>query len=173
MRLAKEGSEEAFGLLYDLYFVPVYRYIYFRVKNRQEAEDLTQAVFVKAFENVGGFEERGRAPLAYFFTAARNTVINYWRKKKEESLDALREVQGDTFPATSGDPREAAERSETGNMLRQALKNLTEEQQEVITMRFISELSNKEIAELLGKSEDAIRQLQSRGLRELRKYLKI
>jgi len=169
MRLAKGGDRAAFAEVYDRYFTPVYRYIFFRVRSRAEAEDLTQAVFLKAYEAIERFEDRGKEPLAYFFTIARNAIINFWRKKKE----FLTEKPEHDFHERGGalDIEDDLEVKESVTIIRKGLSLLTDEQAEVISLKFISELSNKEIAEALGKSEEAVRQLQSRGLRELRKHL--
>ncbi len=172
MRRAKAGDQDAFAHIYKEYFTPVYRYVYFRVRSKHEAEDLAQSVFVKAYEAIDRFEERGKNPLAYFFTIARNTVINYWRKKKEIVTDEL-ESLGNHMLDVRYDPNDMIERHESIEAIKQGPSILTEEQSEVISMKFLSELSNKEIAEALGKTEEAIRQLQSRGLRALRKNLNI
>jgi RNA polymerase sigma-70 factor (ECF subfamily) len=172
MRRAKAGDEEAFALLYKEYFTPVYRYVYFRVRSKHEAEDLTQSVFVKAYEAIDRFEERGKNPLAYFFTIARNTVINHWRKKKEVATGELETLQGRATDLQHN-PHELIDDHESVQAIKRGLAALTEEQSEVITMKFLSELSNKEIAEALGKTEEAVRQLQCRGLRALRKNLDI
>ena len=84
MRLAKDGDSEAFGLLYSKYFVPVFRYIYLRLKNKEEAEDLAQTVFLRVYKSLTRFRDQGKEPLAYFFTIARNAIIDYWRKKKRK-----------------------------------------------------------------------------------------
>ena len=166
---AKAGSGEAFAKLYEQYFTPIYRYIYFRVRRKEEAEDLTQAVFIKAFEAMPRFQDLGKEPLAFFFTVARNTIINHWRKKKE----ILPDDPDETFrsiPDESTGPHLAAETNERLRAVWGALEGLTEDQRDVITLRFINELSNKEVATLLGKTEEAVRQLQARGLKAIRKH---
>ncbi|MEK7554686.1 MAG: sigma-70 family RNA polymerase sigma factor [Patescibacteria group bacterium] len=168
VRKAKDGDGEAFGMLYEQYFTPVYRYIYFRVRRKEEAEDLTQTVFVKAFEAMPRFRDIGKDPLAFFFTVARNTVINHWRKKH----DVLPDDPDATFrsvPDSGPGPERSAETNERLRLVWGAMSELTKEQREVITLRFVNELSNREIAAMLGKTEEAIRQLQARGLKSIRK----
>jgi len=167
---AQLGDEEAFTELYNHSFVPVYRYIYFRVKNKIEAEDLAQSVFLKVFASLHRFEDRGTSPLAYFFTIAKNEVMSHWRKKKDVLLDNP-DVFFAHIASERAHPQQELERSEADAEILQSLSQLTKEQQEVLVMRFIGELSNKEISEIIGKREDAVRQIQSRGLRTLRKYL--
>ena len=87
MKLAKEGESEAFSQLYELYFVPVFRYIFFRVQQKETAEDLTQTVFLKAYKAAERFPTEGKNPLAYFFAIAKNTTKDYYRKKKDISQD--------------------------------------------------------------------------------------
>lgn len=170
MHLAKDGDTEAFGLLYELYFAPIFRYIYFRVKTKEEAEDLVQNVFLKVYKSISTYEERNKEPLAYFFTVARNTVIDYWRKKKDIIVEQEKVIN--RISTDSENPRDLIERKETSGTIHQAIAHLTDEQQEVIIMKFINELSNQEIAKLLGKNEAAVRQLQCRALKLLHKYLK-
>lgn len=170
-QLAKVGDKQAFERLYEMYFAPVFRYIYFRVKNKEEAEDMSQTVFLKAFQALPRFEpQQDKSPLAYFFTVARNTVTDYWRKKnavaaRETSADAL------VFEPPDETAKDVTGQIENAHIIRQALRSLTEEQQEVIILRFINDLSCKEVARLLGKSSAAVRQLQSRALAALRKKL--
>ncbi len=169
IQLAKNGDAEAFGCLYELYFVPVFRYIYLRVKGREEAEDLAQNVFLKVYQSISSFQEQGKSPLAYFFTVARNAVIDHWKKKKSASVDpqAISEM-----PDPAENPQELTEKDITIKTIHQAIQQLTDDQREVIIMKFINELPNSEIAGLLGKTEDAVRQLQCRALRTLRQQLK-
>ena len=167
---AKNGDHEAFGCLYELYFVPIFRYIYFRVKSKADAEDLTQEVFLKAYRAIENFEDRNKSPLAYFFTIARNQVIDYWRQKKTLEIkeqEALAET-----PDKNSSPAEAAARKEIGEIVKQSLQDLTKDQQEVIILKFINERTNREIADLLNKSEEAVRQLQCRALKVLRQKFK-
>lgn len=171
MRLAKAGDAEAFGRLYELYFTPVFRYIYFRIKNKEEANDLVQTVFLKVFRSILNFSEQNKSPLAYFFTVARNTVIDHWRTKKEVLLDDSESVFGQ-IPDKTNIPSELIEKKETNQAVHRAIKQLTDDQQEVIALKFINGMPNKEIAALLGKTEEAVRQLQCRAIKALRQILK-
>lgn len=169
---AKNGNAEAFGTLYDLYFTPVFRYLYLRTKEKQAAEDLAQTVFLKAYQSLGRYREEGKSPLHYFFTIARNTFIDYLRRQKHAVLPITDEVLKNTADSAAESAR-AAEKRETAQTVKSALLKLTEEQQEIIIMKFINELSNREIAAILGKSEEAVRQLQYRALKALRRQMPI
>jgi RNA polymerase sigma-70 factor (ECF subfamily) len=171
MQLAKSGDTEAFGRLYELYFVPIFRYIYFRVKDKEEAADLVQTTFLKVFRSLPNFREQNKPLLAYFFTVARNTVIDHRRVKKEILIDDPGSIFGQ-MPGKTNNPLERIEKEEINQAVRRAIKQLTDDQQEVIVFKFINEISNKEIAAFLGKTEEAVRQLQCRALKTLRQILK-
>lgn len=171
LRLAKSGDTDAYGQLYELYFTPIFRYIYFRVKDKEETNDLIQIVFLKVFSALPGFKEQQKSPLAYFFTVARNTIIDHWRSKKEVKIDNF-EVVAEKMTDNSKNPLKIFEEKENQNLIHCAMQQLTNIQQEVITLKFINDLTNKEIAELLEKTEEAVRQLQSRAIKSLRIILK-
>jgi len=171
MRLAKDGDAGAFSLLYKNYFTPVFRYIYIRVKDKDAANDLTQTVFLKVFQSIGSYQEKNKSPLAYFFTIARNAIIDLWRKEKGAKFDDLDE-NFDSIPDEANNPQKISERSETSEKANRAINRLPDSQQELIILKFINELSNKEIAEVLDKTEDAVRQIQSRALKTLKQYFK-
>jgi RNA polymerase sigma-70 factor (ECF subfamily) len=165
MRLAKNGDQSAFSQIYELYFTPVFRYIFLRVQNKSDAENLAQDVFLKAYKNIDNFQERNKEPLTLFFTIARNTVIDFWKKKKDIIMEEIEEE-------ISENPLEILEKHDDCKRILIVLEKLNKDQKEVIILKFISGLTNKEISQLLEKSEEAIRQLQSRGLRILRQYFR-
>lgn len=170
MRLAKAGDSEAYGALYELYFTPVFRYIYLRVRDKEEANDLSQTVFLKVFTALPNFKEQNKSPLAYFFTVSRNAVIDYWRTKKETRVDDFDAIIERTIDEDDS-LQKSYEKNENQELIQSALQELTDIQREVITLKYLSELSNREIAELLGKTEEAVRQLQCRALRSLKNIL--
>ncbi len=171
---AKAGDASALDAIYRAYFTPVYRYVFIRVGGRRaEAEDVTQDAFVKIMKNLHRFEDRGKDPLAYFFTVARTTLIDRLRRRRETVFS---EMEAADAPFDVPDERaDAPEILYRGFMVEEAVRamgSLTDAEREAITLRFFGELSTVEIAALMGKSEDAVRQLQSRGLRALAKKLK-
>jgi RNA polymerase sigma-70 factor (ECF subfamily) len=163
---ACEGDPASFEYFYQTYATPVYRFLYFKTGKREIAEDLMQDVFLKLCraQKEGYVSTLSKS---YLYTIAKNTLTDYYRKKKSVPLD-------ESVEATISDETMNLERtvdvSHTINHLHKSLDLLTEEQREVITMRFIEDLSNKEIAGALGKREDAIRQLQARALKTLRAH---
>ena len=160
---------ERFDELYERFFTPVFRYVLLRVKNRAEAEDLAQTVFMKAYQANPPGKGGQELSLNYFFTVARNTVIDHWRKKKDVVVDDPDEAF-ENIPDTET-PELDAMRGEANTAVREALQLVSPSEQEVLILKFMNELSTKEIANMLNKSEVAVRQLQSRGLKSLREHL--
>jgi RNA polymerase sigma-70 factor (ECF subfamily) len=163
---AKSGDAEAFGQLYDACIDRVYRFIFFRVSDEPTAEDLTSQVFLKAWQNLGRYQPKGPF-LAWLYAIARNTVIDHYRTHKQTvSLD-------EAAPIAANDDKldDLIELKFEVNSLQESLQYLTEEQQEVITLKFIAEYDTDQIARKMGKSEGAIRALQMRALQALAKVL--
>ena len=170
---AKLGDKEAFGRLYQLYVDRIYRFVFFRVGQQKEiAEDIVADIFVKVWEKIETFKEglpagQGRQGSfqAWVYMIARNRVIDYYRSVKNHT--ALHEGLID-------DTKNVEETVLVGleiERVKAALAYLTEEQQEVIVLKFIEDVPYREIAVILGKREDAIRALQSRAIKELKKIL--
>lgn len=166
---AKDGDKEAFGQLYKEYYLPVFRYIYLRVNDKKETEDLTQTVFLKVYKAIGRFQNVDADPLAYFFTVARNTVIDYYRGKKDLSLEE--NEQAYEIADSKNDPEEEFFKSEIHDKIISAIKSLPEDQKEVLILKFINDIPNIEIARLMNKNEPAIRQIQHRALKALKEKL--
>ncbi len=166
--LAKDGDQDAFAKLYEEWYTPVYRFIILRVKEKEVAEDLAQDVFLKVYGYLDRFEMRDAHPLGFLYTTARNTIIDYRKKRKTERLDEMDmpDIPDTTMPT----PQESASLLWDTGHLREAMETLTEEQQHVISLRLIEEKPVKEAAAVLGKSEEAVRQLQVRALRALKTY---
>lgn len=167
VKLAKGGNSEAFGLLYDGYIERIYRYVYFRVTDEQTAEDLTSQVFFKAWENIGRYKPGGAPFIAWLYTIARNAVIDHFRTRKETV--ALEEVSSLSSDGLA--PDEVVERQFEAESLQEAIRTLTEEQQQVVILKFIVGMSTDEIANQLGKRASAIRALQMRALQSLARQL--
>lgn len=167
---AKLGDKEAFGSLYREFYIPVFRYIYLRVSSKEEAEDLTQTVFLKTYQSIKRYQVSDADPLAYFFTVARNTVIDFYRKRKEVSLEGNEQVF--EIPDLRNNPEEDFSKQENHTMIMSALAALPEDQKEIVILKFINELSNSEIAKLLNKKEPSIRQIQHRAIKNLQLQLR-
>lgn len=166
---ARDGDHEAFGELYALYFTPVYRYIYVRVGVKHDVDDIAQTVFLKAWQAMARYENQGRPFLAWLFTIARNTVYDYRKKKREVLLDDT-PIRDESVSLSPRD-EEKELHDEQLLLVRRALLHLSQDQQDVIALRFIEGRSYREISNLIEKSQDAVRAIASRGLRELRKKI--
>ena len=170
---AQAGESEAFGLIYDRYFDTVFRFAYFRVGNRQLAEDLTADTFLRALKRIGSFTWQGRDLGAWLVTIARNLVADHFKSGRYrlevttgDVLDAEREDRG-----PEGSPEAAVVDHITNVALLKAVKQLNPEQQECIVLRFLHGFSVAETAQTMGKNEGAIKALQYRAVRALARLL--
>ncbi|PIY68840.1 RNA polymerase subunit sigma-24 [Candidatus Roizmanbacteria bacterium CG_4_10_14_0_8_um_filter_39_9] len=167
IRRLKHGDSDAFGKLYLKYLDSIYRYIYFRVGQKQElAEDLSETVFTKAWENITKFKEHRGTLKAWLYMIAKNVVVDHYRKAKPTiALD-------ENITGVNSVIETEIEKNEDIRQLMSCLNQLTTEQKQVITMKYIEDMSNQEIAQILNKQEDAVRALQHRALQKLRELLK-
>ena len=165
---AQAGNSEAFGQLYDAYMERIYRFVYFRVEDQQTAEDITSQVFLKARSNLDRFSFNRTPYLAWLYTIAHNAVIDHYRTRKvTAALDDVQLSQQDHAEVVENE----IDLTNEMKTIKGALQMLTDDQQKVLTLKFIEGMSNTEIARLLGKREGAIRALQMRGLQALAKQL--
>ena len=169
VELARKGDTEAFGMLYDHYQGSVYRFLYYRVGSVALAEDLTSETFFRALRSMSSFRWQGKDFGAWLMTIARNLTTDHYKSSKTR-LETATEDMSPHDSATDG-PEVAVLASLTNEALLTALKNLPNEQQECLVMRFLQGLSIAETAEVLGRSEGAIKQLQLRAVRNLAKLL--
>ncbi|GAB4577296.1 MAG: hypothetical protein Fur0022_00270 [Anaerolineales bacterium] len=165
---AQQGNQEALATIYDTYYPVIFRYIYYRVSDQECAEDLAAEVFVRMLERIDHYEVRGRPFLAWLYTIAHHLVVDHYRQQSEVNLMPLEEalVAGDGFQ-----PVQVAERLLNQECLSKMLTHLTEEQRQVILLKFIEEYEVAEIAEIMGKQERSIRSLQHRALAALHRAL--
>jgi len=161
-------DSDAFGELYDLFVERVYRYLYFRTGSHPEAEDLTEQVFLKAWEAIGRYRWQGRPFLAWLYRLAHNAHIDHVRSQKPTTS-----LNSDERPVELPSSAAAVELSRAldADLLARALGELTPDQQQVIVMKFLEGLDNEQIAQNLAKREGAIRALQMRALMSLRRVL--
>ena len=167
-RRAAAGDAEAFGALYDRYVEPVYRYVYYRVRNEAEAEDVTSEVFFKALRAMPRYAPR-QPFLAWLYRIARNAVIDRARRQRPQLPfeDVLRHPGADRVV----DPDVALDRLSDGIALREAISRLTPLQQEVIVLRYVEGLDTKAIAQLIGRRDGTVRGIEFRALGALRQLL--
>lgn len=170
VELAQGGDTEAFGQLYDRYVTGVFRYLYFRVGSTQLAEDLTAETFLRALRSLHTFQWKGKDFSAWLTTIARNLMNDHFKSRRVRS-----EFSTDSFPdrADAGrGPEEDALDLLSNEELMQAVSTLPDDQRDCVLMRFVQELSIAETAQVLGRSEGAVKQLQLRAVRSLAKVLR-
>ena len=165
---ASQGDVGAFGQLYDKHVDAIYRYVYYRVRDDAEAEDLTSDVFMRALKAISRYEPR-QAFLAWLYRIARNAVIDRARRggRQVSFEDALKHPSADQIVEPD---MEILSRSNS-DALRKALGQLTPLQQEVIVLRFLEGYSTQEIARIVGKREGTIRGIQFRAIGALRQLI--
>jgi len=168
IKQAQKGGKEAYGQLYDHYVAPIYRFVLVKVTDKEEAQDLTHEVFLSAWQNLKNYKHQGFPFSSWLYQIARNKVIDHYRTKKDHSdIYEIDEsfVKVAAAVDTNLDIRLVMEQVKT------ALHQLSDEQQDVIMMKFIEDLSNEEIAKAMNKSEGAIRLLQHRAVNNLKDIL--
>jgi len=152
-RLIEDARQDplAFASLYDHFSKPIYRYLYSRVGNQADAEDLTAQTFLMALEKLPRYRERGNFK-AWLFTIAHNKAMDHFRKKRPEVLLEAAEMR-----AEQKDPLTNVIQSEQILQLSALIRGLDQKEQELLRLRYVADLSFAEIATLLGKREDAVK----------------
>jgi len=165
----QKGDNEAFNQIYESYFDRIYRYIVFKTGNRNDAEDLTQQVFIKAFKAIPKYRWKGLPLSAWLFRIAHNQIVDYLRKETKRSTLRLNEVMA----TSNSNPVTTVERNFDAQSLNMAVKQLTKAQQQVLSLRFAGEMSILEVAKVMGKKPGAIKALQHSAIVSLRKKLSV
>lgn len=166
---AREGDAEAFGELYDKYLSQIYRFIFLRVRQKDDAEDLAQKVFLKAWKNIDGFKMvEGAKFSSWVYKISRNTIIDYYRTNKEHAdIDSIPE----NLVISQYNNEETFDQALKIEKVIKSIGKLNENDQEIIIMKFVEDMTNVEIAELLDKNEVAVRVAGHRALKRLRKIM--
>jgi len=165
VELARSGDKDAFGMLYDHYHDSVYRFVYYRVGSVQLAEDLTGDTFFRALRSMNGFRWQGRDFGAWLMTIARNLTTDHFKSGRNR-LEQTTEDMSTLDTATEG-PESSVLAHLTNEALLGALRELPQDQQDCLVMRFLQGMSIAETADVLGRSAGAVKQLQLRAVRNL------
>lgn len=159
------SNQRKFSKIYDAHVESIYRFIYIKVNSQDIAQDLTSEVFLKVWKSYQKQDIKNAR--AFLYTTARHTVIDYYRTNKNTiSLESIADIED------SGQNVEKDEEiSSNIALIQEKIKNLKEDYQNIIILRYVDDLSITEIAKILDKSKGAARTLLSRAIAELRKQL--
>lgn len=166
MERAKERSPSAWAEIYDAHYPKLYRYCYARTSDGATAADLASKVFLEALEGIDRYVYRGRPLLAWLYRIARNVTSDHLRARRRET-EALQQAAAALEPHDPGPAAQVADRSD----VLAALPQLTDEQQQVIALRYYADFTTADIAHAMERSERAIYSLEVRALAALRRLL--
>jgi RNA polymerase sigma-70 factor (ECF subfamily) len=161
---AGRGDADAFGRLYRLHVQAIYRYIYHRVNHVHLAEDLTGDVFTRALRGIGGYRDQGKPFIAWLYRIAHDRVIDHYRRVDRRPNES--DLEDEPIPVQM-DMDEGLLRRQAAQALRAAIAELTDDQQQVVILRFMEGQRLETVAEIMGKNANAIKALQHRALRAL------
>ncbi|MFC1463802.1 MAG: RNA polymerase sigma factor [Candidatus Brachytrichaceae bacterium NZ_4S206] len=167
-------DREAFGALYERHVAAIYRYVFYRVGDIEDAEDLTARVFARALKHIHNYNDRGVPFTAWLYRIAHNVVANFHRDNSRRPSVPLDEVEALREPASQVDHADADQRIDgerDRQRLLQAIRMLPEERQHLIVLKFVEQLQNAEIGQIMKRSEGAIKSLYHRTLLQLREIM--
>jgi len=167
VRQAQEYDEAAIEALYQTYYPKIYNYAFLQMGDVQAAEDLASDVMLKMIESIQKYTFRGLPFGAWVFRIARNRLIDLHRKRRRRGEVDLSE----TLSSTLASPQALAERALERGQLQIALKHLTDEQRQVVVLKFIQGFDNRSVGRIMDRSEGAVKSLQHRALGSLRRLL--
>ncbi len=165
--IERKKLEEMLVALYEESYDKVARYIFVRIGNQQESEDLASETFMRALKSLDSYQERGLPMEAWIFKIAHNIVVDYLRKVSKKQMVNLDEVT----IASDSNPEEIAVSDDQIARVSKALGGLSPAQREVIALRFFSGLSSTECGKVMGKQPGAVREMQSAAIKSLRHVL--
>jgi RNA polymerase sigma-70 factor, ECF subfamily len=166
---AQEGDKAAFAKLYDRYVDVVFRYVLFRVGDRELAEDVTSETFLRALRRITSISYQGRDVGAWFVTIARNLVLDHVKSSRFRLEVATAEV--DDSQRVEAGPEQQVLSQVTRTALLECVGQLGDDQRECIVLRFLQGLSVAETAEVMARNEGAVKALQHRAVRRLAQLL--
>jgi len=169
VRRAQEHDQIALTQLYEENFDKIYRYVVLKIGDRAEAEDMTQQVFLNALKSISSYKYKGMRFSSWLFRIAHNQVVDYYRKRQRSATVPLDE----NIVSGYDNPGLATERKIEIEQMTMATRQLTQAQQEVISLRFAGELSIAEVAQVMKKSEGAVKALQHAAILSLRKIMSV
>ena len=163
----RRGDQDAARILFERYFDRIYNYVYARLGRVEDAEDLAIDTMTRSLTRLDLFHDQGVAFSSWVYRIAHNATIDHYRRQGKASLVPLESAP---MPVTA-DPSELALEQLANDDLRQAVRELTDEQQQVLILRFFQDLTAAQAAEIMGKSVGAVQALQHRALGSLERAL--
>jgi RNA polymerase sigma-70 factor, ECF subfamily len=163
----RKGDQDAARTLYERYFDRIYNYVYARLGRAEDAEDLAIDTMTRSLTRLDQFQDQGVAFSSWVYKIAHNATIDHYRRHGKVTLVSLEQA---TLPQ-SADPSELAVEQLSNEDLRIALRALTDEQQQVLILRFFQDLTAAQVAGIMGKSVGAVQALQHRALSSLERTL--
>jgi RNA polymerase sigma-70 factor (ECF subfamily) len=164
--LASQGDRDAFGQLYERYLERIFNYVYYRTGNTHDAEDLTARVFQRAMKHIHNYTDRGVPFSAWLYRIAHNLVANWHRDRSRRQEIPINDLP--VLPAKGDQPETTLVRTEQQEALLRLIRKLPPERQHLLILKFVENLSNAEIGQIMGRSEGAIKSLYHRTLLSLR-----
>jgi len=168
---AKKDPME-FGKLYEIYIDRIYNYIYFRVGDAHDAEDITARVFFKALKSISSYKHMGLPFSAWLYRIAHNLVANHHRDHSRLKEISLESIPDPVLPQKHDYPEVTMQKKDEASLLLALISDLPPVRQELISLKFLDKLSNAEIGKILRKSEGAVKSLYHRTLLELREKIR-
>jgi RNA polymerase sigma-70 factor (ECF subfamily) len=163
---ASQGDQVAFGELYERYIDRIFNYVYYRTGNTHDAEDLTARVFQRAMNHIHNYTDRGVPFSAWLYRIAHNLVANWHRDRSRRQEIPIADIP--VLPAKGDHPESSLVRTEEQDALLRLIRRLPPERQQLLILKFVENLSNAEIGQIMGRSEGAIKSLYHRTLLALR-----
>ena len=161
----KEGHQESFSPIYDMFIRDIYRFVFFKVKE-EDTEDITAEIFIKAWEKIHSFSGTEEKFKSWLFTIAQHTIIDYYRTRKiVVSIDEALEVKDDETPDMP------LEEHINDTLIQDALQKIPEPGKSIVILKYMQELSNEEIAQILSIKEGNVRTIAHRSLKRLKELL--
>lgn len=166
---ASQGDRDSFGLLYERYIDRIFNYVYYRTGNTHDAEDLTARVFQRAMNHIHNYKDRGVPFSAWLYRIAHNLIANWHRDRSRRQEIPLNEIP--VLPSREDRPETTLVRSQEQDSLLRFIRQLPPERQTLLILKFVENMSNAEIGQIMGRSEGAIKSLYHRTLLALRDEL--
>ena len=163
---ASQGDKDAFGELYERYVERIFNYVYYRTGNVHDAEDLTARVFQRAMNHIQNYTDRGVPFSAWLYRIAHNLVANWHRDRSRKQEIPINDLP--VLPSRGDHPESNLVRTQEEDALLRLIRRLPPDRQQLLILKFVEDLSNAEIGQVMGRSEGAVKSLYHRTLLALR-----